>query len=432
MLGIASYEIIWKDDQNCFAGLIPDAQLETYLSGDNFKNETDALHSLWSTIEPIDSVEKAYPSLVETFLNSKAKKPKATKKPVVGESAATRKATKRGKNAANRSLQDMTKLQDAINELSAPDSGKKQIPTKKKRNPQKKLPTDDGLQTLDKFFAPNKPTDGKQMKEQQEITANIPISVPNGSSKTNVCSMPMNLSKFDFDSDESFGDDSNGKNKENISQVIKEIVSRAPNMSEFAGKQLRFDQVNVKKLYEESLDENAAATEIFQPNESNDRNFQLSFTEYRATESDLDDCIIENIHCVPPSRQPTDIDTVDLCTSKTTAADASFDEFDLLVMKQSPGVNVKGLNPLNSFNLPVNKAILSSTPVLVNRFLTRHNLSSQHNLDARKAINLTTNTDETIKESSFFCTIREDSDEMDAFEQSIDFKNMDDADLDSD
>uniref|UniRef100_A0A182VZX9 Flap endonuclease GEN n=1 Tax=Anopheles minimus TaxID=112268 RepID=A0A182VZX9_9DIPT len=66
--GIASYEIVWKDAQNMFSGLIPQEQIDSFLA-----EAGNTLESLWSTIEPHDLVLEAYPELVEAFLASKTK-----------------------------------------------------------------------------------------------------------------------------------------------------------------------------------------------------------------------------------------------------------------------------------------------------------------------------------------------------------------------
>lgn len=58
------------DKENFFKGLIPDDQLSEIKDVDKF----------WSTIEPQHLVEKAYPSLVETFLQSKVKPKKCTRR----------------------------------------------------------------------------------------------------------------------------------------------------------------------------------------------------------------------------------------------------------------------------------------------------------------------------------------------------------------
>ncbi|XP_044261035.1 flap endonuclease GEN [Tribolium madens] len=65
--GILSYEIVWEDKLNHFSDLIPEEQLEQF--GD--------LEKLWSTVEPQNLVEKAFPYLVREF---EVKKPKSRKK----------------------------------------------------------------------------------------------------------------------------------------------------------------------------------------------------------------------------------------------------------------------------------------------------------------------------------------------------------------
>ncbi|XP_053693765.1 flap endonuclease GEN [Sabethes cyaneus] len=72
--GVTSYEIIWKSQNSCFSGLIPDDQIQTFLS-----EPGNTLESLWSTIEPENLVATAFPALVESFLASKVKKTKTKK-----------------------------------------------------------------------------------------------------------------------------------------------------------------------------------------------------------------------------------------------------------------------------------------------------------------------------------------------------------------
>lgn len=63
---MASYEIIWEDPKGLFEDLIFD------------KNSN--LEKLWSTVEPQDLMEKAYPQLVTEFNASKQKQNKGGKK----------------------------------------------------------------------------------------------------------------------------------------------------------------------------------------------------------------------------------------------------------------------------------------------------------------------------------------------------------------
>lgn len=69
--GIPSFEIIWEDTKKCFEFLIPFEQIEIYK-----ETHKDDIEALWSTIEPKQLIEEAYPNLVEEFLASKTKKGK--------------------------------------------------------------------------------------------------------------------------------------------------------------------------------------------------------------------------------------------------------------------------------------------------------------------------------------------------------------------
>ncbi|KAG4078802.1 hypothetical protein HA402_015392 [Bradysia odoriphaga] len=72
--GIASYEIIWKDDRKCFEGLIPEEQTKVFIE------QNSTLEILWSTVEPVDLVQKAYPDLVSTYLDTISAKTKKSSK----------------------------------------------------------------------------------------------------------------------------------------------------------------------------------------------------------------------------------------------------------------------------------------------------------------------------------------------------------------
>ncbi|XP_018564614.1 flap endonuclease GEN [Anoplophora glabripennis] len=69
--GIPSYEIIWSDPEEYFKNLIPEEQL--------MQPNID-LEKLWSTVEPQNLVDKAYPKLVEIYKQSKIKPKKVSKR----------------------------------------------------------------------------------------------------------------------------------------------------------------------------------------------------------------------------------------------------------------------------------------------------------------------------------------------------------------
>lgn len=445
--GIASYEIIWRDDQKCFEGLIPDDQLVAYLSTNNFKDDTDGLNSLWSTIEPIDLVEKAYPELVETFNDSKAKK-KPTKKKVDAKSSnrdvELRKGTKRTKKSSNTSLNDMSDLQQALNDLEgdAMDSGKKQVPVKKKRVPKKADSSECiGLQTLDKFFI-----------QKPKLTSAQPRTYE--SPRIRTCSTPMSLSKFNFDLEESDLDDSMSTSyKENLSQIIKDMVKRVPNVTEFGGKKLRFDEINVSML-----DEGNKGRDIINADYDIDVDFQsgvvldtqdrkqhvhtsISFNVNDDNDFDLDHLDLNDLQ--GGDKENELISNAKTCKEPAApAADLSFDEFDLIVMKKATASNAL-LSQLNRLHLPSqscppkslqeisskNTLLKSSTPVLIDRFLNKHNLSNTKKSTTAdiSTVEMCDENEQNEHVSSFFHSIvQTEDDHIDAFEQSIDFKNMDD------
>lgn len=413
--GIASYELVWKDDQKCFNGLIPDDQLQMHLSNVNFKDDTDAFNSLWSTVEPMDLVEKAYPQLVQAFVDSKAKKPKATRKKAA-DGAPPRKATKRGKKTVDTSLNDMSDMRQAIGEVDAAlDSGRKKVPPKKKRETKKKLPASkNGLQTLHKFL----------LQEPQSGVINDAV-LPN-SPKVQTSSAPMNLSKFDFDSSDDSVDELADDDKENMSLVIRQMVQNAPRTAEFAGRQLRFDAVD----YDQLFDRDRSIDVVTETEENAGVGTGSSFIEYR-------DCVEdEPIDTELVSDMPVGCTAIDaqfahppiVESNKAPNVDMSFDEFDLLVMKYSAKGKPSILD--NKTKLGDASQMRSSTPVLIDRFLNMHNES------IRKQ-SLKSSLDEVAAhadlESSFFGAVNGDQEAVDQFEKSVDFKNMPDIiDLQSD
>lgn len=98
--GVASYEIVWKDEGSIFSGLIPDDQLQTFLDEPGNSEE-----SLWSTIEPQDLVSAVYPDLVEAFLASKTKPKRKPKK-----SPKKQSGTKTAKNAKQKRLEELMNI----------------------------------------------------------------------------------------------------------------------------------------------------------------------------------------------------------------------------------------------------------------------------------------------------------------------------------
>lgn len=363
--GVASYEIVWKDEQRCFDGLVPTSQLEAYLSLKGCGDDEAALQSLWSTIEPIDLVEKAYPDLVEKFLQSKVK-PKRTK-------TNARKPAKRTQKIADNSLNDMSLLQQAIDEIDGATSKVKPKASKqtKRKSPKAKKAkmNANSLQTLDKFFQQNQPVKSKDSPVTTDTDVGSPSPTPFMPTKT------INLSDFSVELDE--GDDGDC----NLSQIISDIVSKSPKVTEIGGRRLRFDKIKIQRG-----------------------------------------------QC-PPSADEIDFDVdVELNNENVLlSAEESFDEFDLLVMgKGTKCVQKKLLSESNEH-------MKSSTPILVNRFLNKiGNQRRASSSDSRTSADAACSTDVIAKNvitASFFSLATDD--DIDLFEKSIDYKNMEDVDLNS-
>ncbi|XP_058454849.1 flap endonuclease GEN [Malaya genurostris] len=119
--GVASYEIVWNHIDCCFAGLIPEEQIRSYL-----EEPGNTLESLWSTIEPQDSTKTAYPELVQSFESTKSK-PKKTK--VLKEHNERKKRATKSKTIKQKSLENfltvfsknLVDVQNCDNNSSADD-----------------------------------------------------------------------------------------------------------------------------------------------------------------------------------------------------------------------------------------------------------------------------------------------------------------------
>ncbi|GLV36920.1 XPG-like endonuclease [Carabus blaptoides fortunei] len=171
--GIQSYEIIWEDRYSYFENLIPDEQLEEYSN-----NKNNSLESLWSTIEPKYLVDKAYPNLVEEFIEKKNKGKKGTKR-----------AKKKAQNT------DLDQLTNQLHNTSISEPKIKKNRKKKIIDKANTLKTN----TLDEYF--------KKTKVAKQI-------------------LPQNMSlAFDLNAS-TFGDEEDS----DISLIIDDIVSRNPTL----------------------------------------------------------------------------------------------------------------------------------------------------------------------------------------------------------
>lgn len=345
--GVPSYEIIWNHSESCFDGLIPDQQLRIYTVNHKEQDSVAAMQSLWSTIEPVDLVEKAYPELVERFIESKSKR--ATKK-----SKATQEGAEKPKKVAKKRT---AKKDVSISNVDDDDETKSCDRPKSNRQP-KKLKKNDKLPTLDRFL-------------QKKL-----VHPAYESPKIKTSSKPLNLSAFSSDLNDSFASMSISHD---LSQIIDDMISRPPKVTEFNGRKLRYNDVvsNAKTRLDYAQEKN----------------------------------VINNVN-VNDKRHEKD--------ENLEKHEVSLDEFDLMVMENpcKEGVDVGQVKSHRIFNkalIPLNDC---STPVGISRRAPKNEFSfKKHN--------------HSPIVTSFFAA--DPDNEIDLFEQSIDYRNMlDDNDVISD
>lgn len=200
--GVPSYEIIWKDDQKCFDGLVTDEQFQKYIS-----ENPGGLDTLWTTVEPIPLVETAFPELVESYLASKVKPKKPTKNPRKKKLEKTENTPKdaRKKPKPNDSLNNFNDMNSALSELEAQITKKQPAAQPRRKNGLVPL----GVKRIDEFF------------KNTEVSLNI-------SDVSILRDLPANL-----DGDE--------ENVSDLSDIISGIVGQQqPILSQLKGHNLHF------------------------------------------------------------------------------------------------------------------------------------------------------------------------------------------------
>lgn len=359
--GIPSYEIIWKDEQGCFDCLIPDTQLQIYYSTHREKTETEALQILWSTIEPMDLVEKAYPDLVRQFEESKAKgkSKKTAKTQTTVKTTKSRKAKDTDLDAEDENIDSANVIKNVNTKTAQTKKSGRSLATRNKKKP------NENVRPIDVFF-------------RKEIVKSNVYASP----KIKTSAKPMNLSAFSVEINESFtlidNDDMN------LSAIINEMVSRPPDVTEYQGKKLRFDEITSKH------------SESFACGGNSNLNEQ--------------------------NNGPKNVDK---------AADESVDDFDLIVMRKARKSFIdqkKSAFACDSFEQRLSNC---STPVLPKRIAALNSSINQSSpVESLIEMNDSKNRKNAVISSSFFAVNPDD--EIDLFEKSIDFRNMQDANSDDD
>lgn len=225
--GVASLEILWQDENGIFKGLIPDDQLKEFE-----ENNPKGLQDMWSTVEPFDKVEIAYPQLVEDFIKSKEKPKKATKK-----SSKTKTKLQEQDRAPLGSLENLNGLIEATNEIAKTIKPKRANKTKKPNTIQ-------GLQMIDKFL--KKTNDKENLCKTPDKFAYRNNRETQQSSTPITKNIPSDLDSDIDDDDEAF----------NMSDIVNGIVSKTNKsftLTSHKGKQLCYEAMpqNISILLEE-------------------------------------------------------------------------------------------------------------------------------------------------------------------------------------
>lgn len=182
-----------------FTNILPEIYLHCNITDENPNN---GLQLLWSTIEPMDLVERAYPTLVNDYQQLIAKPKKATRK-------------KRERKEAGNS--------DSERPTAKSKPTRKKTTAIKSKNP-----------LIDRFLQKNKLN-----------------GIPPTSPKIKTCSTPVAVSPVGIDLDASaWSDDDTASDS-----VINGILTKSPEILEIHGRKLRFDRVDIPQRFKTSFED---------------------------------------------------------------------------------------------------------------------------------------------------------------------------------
>lgn len=166
------------------------------------------METLWSTVEPCDLVQKAYPDLVSSYLDA------------VG--AKTKKSSKSSKSKkANPIISDNDKENDC---------SEKAKNTKKKA----KARSDGKTRQIDEYFKKVKGLPTVTTPKSQHVQTKPPTQSP----KIQTCSTPLALTQLSFDFDNTTDE------VLDLSDIIRGIISHSPTVTNICGKKLHYDRAN--------------------------------------------------------------------------------------------------------------------------------------------------------------------------------------------
>lgn len=332
-----------------------------------------SLETLWSTVEPVDLVQKAYPNLVNNYLDAISAK---TKKPT--------KVTKaKNKDSQNPPPTKTTKKKSGKSQEIIISNEENVDPEKLKKPKKRSQNNDDGkMKQIDKYF--------KKVKSLPSIVTPPPkqkILPPKNKHETQspqieTCSTPLSLTQLSFDFDNSTDD------IHDLSDVIHGIVSNSPTIKDIGGKKLHYECLTkhldpIKVIDRDAKDETADEFDII-------------------------------VAGMKPIRTESNTPTTSRKTTKKRSAD-----------KRLPAKSIDDRSP-------------STTPILIKKFFKRNCIDHKSSVMISSTPtsspkispqNVSFESIASPKEnvanvSYFFGDITE---ENDAFEKLIDFRNMEDV-----
>lgn len=263
--GVASYEIVWKDSTGCFEGLFTDIQTDNYLREHDLLGDS---YTPWSTIEPVDLVERAYPELIEKFhaLIQAKKKPVSRRIAAVAQLGVAQASLPARKRRAPRPAKLNSKTATAVTAATnaagpaddaatlATESGAAASSDALRANSKSTAKTpvmiDRFLQRMQARYV------RKSTRKATLAAAAVPKTPVRPTAVLRprtfltpviqTSDQPMNLSQFSFGGDDSAAwleEAENAEDAGNVSAVIREMVNEPPTDISFCGRRLRFETV---------------------------------------------------------------------------------------------------------------------------------------------------------------------------------------------
>lgn len=275
-VGVPSYELIWKDPENHFKTLL----------SEEIGLETDS-EKFWSTIEPQELVEKAYPDLVDAYKLSKIKLKKPSK----------RKA----------------KVKDPVDEIEGMLKNTSITETKPKRirrnlkNNKENEPT----KKIDSYF--KKALLNNLVEKQQNVLqeqGTVMTSTPSKKHETSAC---FNFSGLEDDDDLS-----------DLSDIVQDIMKQEPpkylvQNLEKLGYKLLDKETGRKHEEDKEVAQNISMSSFFMNDPIENDLFEQTFSEMCSK--------VDNDSGESTEEYEIDEDVLDKCKEAEVQADESDDSF---------------------------------------------------------------------------------------------------------